>query len=182
MRRSQVNRRSWDDAIWAVQWSMLELAASVPLTDEQDQILTAAFRRAEELTAKKHFPYLPTNRELAAKYGTCERTIRNWRRERCPFAKGQWHVLKWVVRHRCAPAGTRAKFGKRLEELKWKAIFAELPVYLANFRHVKWLYREAGEQPPDWLRNFRAKRGKLDFCGYVTTEEREAFRTGKGSV
>ena len=67
---------------------MLELAGSVPLSDEQAHILTAAFLRCEELTAKKYLVFVPMNRELAAKYGTCERTVRYWRREGCPFAKG----------------------------------------------------------------------------------------------
>ena len=117
---------------------MLKLAASFPLSDEQAHILTAAFLRCEELIAKKYLAFVPTNRELAAKYGTCERTVRYLRREGCPFAKGKWHVLKWLARRRYVPAGTKAKFAKQLEKLKTKAIFAGLPEVLANIRHVKW--------------------------------------------
>ena len=143
---------------------MLKLAAIVPLSDEQDRILTAAFLCGEELIAKKYLAIEPTNRELAAKCGTCERNVRNWRREGCPFAQGQWHVLKWLAQRRYVPAGTKAKFGRQLERLKTKAMFAGLPKLLADIRHVKWLYREHGMQPEDWMRNFRAKRGKVQFA------------------
>ena len=114
---------------------MLELAGSVPLSDEQAHILTAAFLRCEELTAKKYLVFVPMNRELAAKYGTCERTVRYWRREGCPFAKGQWHVLKWLARRRYVPAGTKAKFRRQLEKLKTKAIFAGVRTGVPTWRY-----------------------------------------------
>jgi hypothetical protein len=80
MRRGQVNPRSWDAAIRAVQRNLLEWAASVPLTDEQDRILTTAFLRCDELTARKHLAWFSTNRELAAKYGVSVRTVTVWAR------------------------------------------------------------------------------------------------------
>jgi len=48
-----------------------------------------------ELEARRYLIYMATNRELMAKYGISERTVRNWRREGCPFAEGQRAVLEW---------------------------------------------------------------------------------------
>ena len=154
-----------------------------PITDEQDRILTEVYLLCDDLRTRRHRHAEGTNRELAAKYGTCERTVRNWRREGCPFAKGQWHVVKWLARRHCAPAGARAKFGKQLERLKTKAIFAGLPELLAEIRHTKWMYREAGEPPPDWMRNFRAKRGKVQFaCGDVYQPQETTLPTNGEST
>lgn len=168
MRRGTVNPRSWDAAIRAVQRELQLLPSRVALKPEGRRMLAMVNMLCEEVTARKYLFHIARNRELAAKYGISERTVRNWRREDCPFAEGQRHVLKWMARRRYVPVGTKAKFGKRLEDLKWKALLAQGPVLMGNLRHVKWMYREAGEPPPDWLRNVRAKRGKLQFFDPVT--------------
>jgi len=160
MKRGHVNPRSWDAAIRAVQKDMLELAASVPLSDEQDRILTAAFVRCEDLTARKCLAFIATNRELAKKYGVSLRTITNWRREGCPFGEGQWRVLDWIARRRYAPAGTRAKFGERLRGRQTSAFFkGGLPAIRAEMLALRMMHREHGLPCPDWLRRmpFRAR-------------------------
>lgn len=160
MRRGQVNPRSWDAAIRAVQKDMPELAATVLLTDEQDRILTTAFLRCGELTARKHLAWVPTNRELAAKYGVSLRTVTNWRREGCPFQCGQWRVLDWIARRRYAPVGTREKFGERLRHRKTSAILkGGLAVIRADILDLKAQHRAHGVPMDDWLRAmpFRAR-------------------------
>lgn len=159
MRRGQVNPRSWDAAIRAVQKDMLELAAAVPLTDEEDRILTTAFLRCGELTARKHLAWVATNRELAAKYRISPRTVTNWRREGCQFESGQWRVLDWMAGRRYAPAGAQAKFGKRLRHRKTKASFAGVHAMRATVLALRELHEEHGLQPPDWVRacGYRAR-------------------------
>ncbi len=132
--------RTWDAAIRATQRAMLELAASVPLSDEQDRILTSAFVRCEELRARNH---LPSNAELAKKYAVSERTVTNWRREGCPFERGQWRVLKWLARRRYAPAGAKAKFETQLKRQRRRADFGELQAILHHARELKAKCKEA---------------------------------------
>lgn len=133
-------RQTWDAAIRAVQQNMLELAREVPLSDEQDRILTAAFLRCEELTAKKCLTLAATNAELAEKYSVSPRTVRNWRREGCPFARGQWRVMDWLARRRYAPAGTEAKFAKQLKEQRRKASWTDLNAIIYHARELKALH------------------------------------------
>ena len=139
---------------------MLELAATAPLTDEQDRILTTAFLRCGELTARKHLAWFPTNRELAAKYGISPRTITNWLREGCPFAEGQTRVLGWLARRRYAPAGTREKFEKQLPTLRFKAYGADLRAIMQHARELKRTAKLIGREltPDDWLRRLRCPR------------------------
>ena len=96
------------------------------MSDEQDRILTMAFARCEKLTARKHLDWVPTNRELANKYGVSPRTVTDSRREGCPFAEGQPQLLRWIARRRYAPAGAEAKFGKRLCDRKFKEMIGGL--------------------------------------------------------
>ena len=160
MRKGHVNPRSWDAAIRAVQKDMLELAAAVPLTDEQDRILTTAFLRCGKLTARKHLAWVATNRELAAKYRISPRTVTNWRREGCPFADGQARVLGWIARRRYAPVGTKAKFAKRLPTLRFKASCADLHAIMQHARELKLEAKLIGRElpPDDWLRRLRCPR------------------------
>ena len=175
MRPRRLHAPTWTFALETVLDVFLLVGGrNPPITDEQDRIMTELFLICDALRTRRHRHAEGTNRELAAKYGTCERNVRNWRREGCPFEEGKWHVLKWLAGRRYVPAGTKAQFGERLKDLKWRALLAQGPVILASMRHVKWLYREHGMQPEDWMRNFRAKPGKLDFCGYGTPKERKA--------
>ncbi len=160
MRRGPFNARGWDAAIRAVQKAMLELAASVPLSDEQDRILTAAFLRCEDLTARRYRARFATNAELAVKYGISARTVTNWRREGCPFERGQWRVLGWIARRRYAPERTRAKFGERLRHRQNRAILkGRLAPMRAEILNLKALHRANGVPMDDWLRGmpFRAR-------------------------
>jgi hypothetical protein len=161
MGRSYINRRSWDAAIRAVQNNMLELARSVPLTDDQDRILTAASFRCEELTSRKHFVWVATTGELAKKYALSLRTLRYWRRAGCPFAEGQWRVLAWLAARRYVPAGTKKKFARHLERARWCGLLRGLQGCLADARQVKLAYKLNGKELPadDWLRHFRCPKG-----------------------
>ena len=158
MRRGQVNPRSWDAAIRAVQKELLELAADVPLSDEQDRILTTALLRCGEMTAKKYLAWFPTNRELARKYQISPRTVTNWRREGCPFASGQGRVLKWAGRRRYVPAAMREKFGERLRKRR-RPLRDMLAGVRAMILDLKARYRACGMPMDDWLRGmpFRAR-------------------------
>ena len=155
MRKGQVNPRSWDAAIRAVQKDMLELAAAVPLTDEQDRILTTAFLRCGELTARKHLAWMATNRELAAKYQISPRTVTNWRREGCPFGGGQKRVLHWLVYRWYAPAGIEAKFGKGWMLGQAGALLKDALAHDRSFA-LRWkaLNRTHGVPVPDWARRY----------------------------
>src|SRR5437016_1865576 len=99
----RINTRSWDAAIDAVEQDILATASRADVSNEGDRILTAVFRRCEKLRAKNCLPYVPTNRQLARKYGVSLRTVTNWRREGCPFEGGQWRVLDWMHERRYLP-------------------------------------------------------------------------------
>ena len=93
--------QSWDAAIDTVQQDIFAMVVGrEDVGDEENRILTALFRRCEELRAKNWLPIIPTNAELATKYGISPRTVRNWRKAGCPFADGQWSVLDWLARRR----------------------------------------------------------------------------------
>lgn len=156
-----------------MQDDLRELAATVALSDEQDQILTVAFLRCEELVGIRLARVVQTNRELAAKYGTSERTVRYWRREGCPFDKGQAHVLKWIAARRYAPAGTEAKFKRQLQRRRFKRSVSLAQQALAEAREVRWLHLQHGSQPPEWMQNMRARRGKVPFFDPVTCKPLE---------
>jgi hypothetical protein len=161
MRRGQLNPRSWDAAIDTVQQNIFAMVAGrEDVGDEEDRILTGVFRRCEELRSKKYLAFDPTNAELAAKYAISERTVRNWRREGCPFAAGQWRVLQWLARRRCAPAGTRAKFKRQLSGRKFKILTDDFFATLHRAREVKAMYRDNGLklEPDNWLRGLRCPR------------------------
>ncbi|MGZ4985462.1 MAG: hypothetical protein ACXV8A_05180 [Chthoniobacterales bacterium] len=145
-----------------VEQSLLGMAAADGVTDEEDRILTAVLLECEELRARKYLEVVPTNRELAKKYGVARRTITNWRKEDCPFADGQRAVLDWMAARRYAPAGANAKFGKQLTERKEKAVWAglngEWEAAVTHARQLKGAYQANGLRPPNWLRGFRAIR------------------------
>lgn len=135
------------------------MGARPDVSDEEDRILTAVFRRCEELRATKHLVFIPTDRELASKYAISERTVRNWRREGCPFSEGQWRVLDWLACRRYAPAGAKAKFARQLRRRRSRAVFGELGRFRVEFLELKRRHREAGIPMPDWLRRmpYRAR-------------------------
>jgi hypothetical protein len=68
LRRGEINSRSWNAAIRAVQQNIFAMGASPGVSDEEDRVLAAVFFCCEELTAKKYLAFGPTNRELAKKY------------------------------------------------------------------------------------------------------------------
>lgn len=159
MRRGQINPRSWDAAICAVQNELRALAAESPLSDEQARILDAALQRCEETKARKYLAWVSSNRELAAKYGVSLRTVTNWRREGCPFGSSQGRVLDWMTRRRYVPAGTRARFAKQLRKRRTTAFFTDsLQAIRADILALKASHRAAGVPVPDWTRGmFRAR-------------------------
>jgi len=147
----QAQRRTWDAAIDTVQWNIFSMVVGRDdVSNEEDRILTAIFRRCEELKAKNCLPIVPTNAEIAVKYGISPRTVRNWQREGCPFAEGQSHVLNWLSRRRYAPAETLEKFDKQLRKRKRKASWVGFNALLNDVRQLKGRYLEAGLTPPDF--------------------------------
>lgn len=152
MKPGQINPRSWDAAIRAVQEDIFELARIVPLTEEQDRILTVAFMRCGELTAKRHLAWVPTLQELARKYQVSVRTVTNWKREGCPFDKGQWRVLDWLARRRYAPKGAKAKFGRQLQRRAGQRIRGYVAAMRAEVLSLKACHRQHGIPMPDSLK------------------------------
>jgi hypothetical protein len=140
---------------------MLELARVVPISAEQDRILSLAFVRCEELIAGRFSARGPTIAELAAKYAVSLRTVRYWRKAGCPFAGGQWRVLAWIAARRYAPAGTKAKFGRQLERHKWRAALRGFQGSLGDARQLKLAYKLNGIAPDDWLKSFRCPKGQF---------------------
>lgn len=81
---------TWKHAIENVLLTILRVAASEPpITDEQDRILLDVYLRCDDLRTRRHRHTDKTNAELAEKYAISPRTVRNWRKAGCPFAKGQ---------------------------------------------------------------------------------------------
>ena len=160
MRRGQINPRSWDAAIRAVQKHLLEFSDHVPVTTDQGRILGAVYGLCDQLTARRYLAWVPTNRELAAKYRISPRTVTNWRREGCPFSEGQTRVLGWIARRRYAPVGAKAKFEKQLGGLKFDVLMEECRAAVANARQLKLACKLNGIKlaPDDWLRGFRCPR------------------------
>ncbi len=155
----RINARSWNSAIRTVQEHLVELPAHFPVSAEQDRLLTLVYALCEHLTAEKCFPAGPTNGELATKYAISERTVRNWRREGCPFEQGQWRVLDWIAERRYAPAGTRAKFGRQLDARE-SSRFAWVRAVPEFMRQLKLAHKLAGVElePDSWLRRVRCPR------------------------
>ena len=139
----------------------------------------------EEVTARNYLFHIATNRELAAKYCISERTVRNWRREGCPFAEGQWHVLAWIAARRYAPAGTEAKFEKQLGRRRWKRGSAITLKHVAELQQMAWLCRKHRCEVPDCLRGIRPRRGKVPFYDSETCKPLETslnYRRQTGTV
>ncbi len=135
MRRRRFHPPTWTAAIETVLHSILCLAGRTPpITDEQDRILTDVYLRCDDLRTRRRRPAEKTNRELAAKYQISPRTVTNWRREGCPFERGQARVLGWVARRRYAPAGAKAKFAKQLRKRQSWATCAFFRNLIAGMR------------------------------------------------
>lgn len=60
----------------------------------------------------------PTVRQLARKYGCCQRSIHHWRKAGAPLDEGQWRMLDWLADRHCVPRGTAAKFQRQLARRK----------------------------------------------------------------
>lgn len=159
--RRRLHPPTWTAAIETVLHSILCIAGRSPaITDEQDRILTDVYLRCDDLRTRRHLRTEWTNLELAAKYQISPRTVTNWRREGCPFERGQLRVLGWIARRRYAPAGTRAKFGERLRHRQTRAFFKDgLAAIRADILDIKALHRAHGLPMDDWLRRmpYRAR-------------------------
>jgi len=81
---------TWKHAIETVLYTLVCVARSEPpISDEQDRILTDVYLLCDDLRTRRHRHTDKTNTELAEKYAISPRTVRNWRKAGCPFAKGQ---------------------------------------------------------------------------------------------
>jgi hypothetical protein len=114
LKRGDINSRSWNAAIQAVQQNIFAMGASPGMSDEKDRVLTEVFNQCEELRAKKYLKAVATNQDLAKKYAISPRTVTNWRKKGCPFDKGQWQVLNWMFGRRYLPQPARQKFTQQL--------------------------------------------------------------------
>ena len=112
--RGKVDARSWDAALDVVQQSLLGMAVANNVNDEQDFVLTQVFKQCEELQARKYLKVVTTNDELARKYAISPRTVTNWRKNGCPFDKGQWQVLDWMFGRSYLPQPAKQKFASQL--------------------------------------------------------------------
>jgi hypothetical protein len=114
LRPGEINSRSWNAAIQAVQQNIFAMGASPGMSDEEDRVLTEVFKQCEELRAKKYLQAVATNQDLAKKYAISQRTVTNWRKKGCPFDKGQWQVLDWMFGRRYLPKPAKQKFAQQL--------------------------------------------------------------------
>jgi hypothetical protein len=98
-----------------VQQNLLEFPVHIPVSEEQDKILGAVYLLCHDLRAKKSLPGGATNRQLAKKYAISPRTVTNWRKKGCPFAKGQWRVLDWMFMRPYLPHRAKEKFSRQFQ-------------------------------------------------------------------
>jgi hypothetical protein len=112
--RGQVDPRSWNAALDVVQQSLLGMAVVNDVNDEEDRVLTEVFKQCGELRAKKYLKVVTTNNDLARKYAISPRTVTNWRKNGCPFDKGQWQVLDWMFGRSYLPQPAKQKFASQL--------------------------------------------------------------------
>ena len=126
------------------------------LSPRQRQLLEAVRVYCGTLRARHFLPCKTTSRELAHKYQVSLRTVTNWKREGCPFGRGQKAVLRWIARRRYAPAGTKAKFKRQLDRGQLQACIDNVHAEFAHARQLKRLCRIHGIEPGDWLRRFRS--------------------------
>jgi len=141
VRRGRINPRSWNAAIRAVQQNLLEFPVHVPVTDDHDKILGEVYLLCDQLTAKKCLPGVATNRQLARKYGISPRTVTNWRKKGCPFAKGQWRVPDWMFMRHYLPRGAKEKFSCQFQRR-----------FRSACGHLRATFVLLGEPIPDHLR------------------------------
>jgi hypothetical protein len=134
----------------------------------------------EEVTARNYLIYIARNRELAGKYRISERTVRNWRREGCPFAEGQRHVLKWVAKRRYAPTGMKAKFERQIRHywLKWNLAVGRQ--WVAELQQLAWIIRKKGLPLTGPFQGIQPRRGKVQYYDFVTGKALENSLNYKG--
>lgn len=153
-------RKGWNTALKAVPHGLRELSKSLPKT----RSVRLALETVETMIGAMAAPpprYFATNRELAEKYGTSERTITNWRREGCPFESGKGAVMKWVAARRYAPAGMEEKFGTRLLHLRVRRFHGEVMEGFALRRRLKLLRKHYGSPPDPDDERLRCPKGGM---------------------
>jgi hypothetical protein len=117
------------------------MAVANDVNDEEDRVLTEVFRECEELRAEKYLGFVPTNRDLAKKYAISPRTVTNWRKEGCPFDKGQWQVLDWMFERPYLTRKAKEKFSCQFQRRFRRAC-----------RYLRDTFVLLGEPIPDHLR------------------------------
>jgi len=112
----RVDSQSWDAALDLVQQRLLEMAAAKRLNELADEpVLAEVFWQCQELRGKEYLEVVRTNHELAKKYAISPRTVTNWRKEGCPFDKGQWQVLDWMFERPYLPHRAKEKFSYQFQ-------------------------------------------------------------------
>ena len=121
---SRTFRRGYNAALRAVRRSLGGWNIEGGMSAEQTATLGAVVWtcRRMRLPARTK-PRLDT---LAREYAVSLRTIKNWKREGCPFAKGRRAVLGWMLQRRTLPAGPKQKFTKELLTLSIRADAADV--------------------------------------------------------
>lgn len=133
---AQMHCRYWggyNDALGFVLAVLDGIGKSRELSDEQRSLMRSVYRLVrDKAPAKRLLVENPINSQLAAKYAISQRTVTNWRRNGCPFEKGQWQVLDWAAEQRLLPRGFKDKFAKQLQSRReketrrnrWEALLA----------------------------------------------------------
>jgi hypothetical protein len=105
--------RGWNAALDLVRQGLVNVPDQ-SLTPEQEELRNDVYDFLDDYSVDDRFlKPQPSNTELAKKYACSLRTIVNWRREGCPFDKGQWRVLDWLNERHCLPKNTKAKFAQQ---------------------------------------------------------------------
>jgi hypothetical protein len=112
--------QGWNAALDVV-WQGLTKMPQHTLTPDQVALREGVFDflRARLFDEDSLKPKL-TNAELAEKYAVSPRTVTNWRKEDCPFAEGQPHVLNWATEQRLLPRRFKVKFARQLQKRREK--------------------------------------------------------------
>jgi hypothetical protein len=159
--RSLLYRKGWNTALESVARHLSKLPKSLARTASGRLALEAVGTMVKAMAAPPP-RYLATNCQLAKRYGTSQRTITNWRREGCPFERGQKAVLKWISWRRYAPAETEQKFKHQLTGGRFCYLVVQMKQCMTEFRLQKELYKLNGLEPDPFYKNFRCpKRSRL---------------------
>jgi len=138
----QVDSQSWDTTLNVVQKTLVGIVVANKLKSlEEDPLIAEALRQCYDLRAKKYLEVVTTNGELAKKYAISPRTVTNWRKEGCPFDKGQWQVLDWMFGRRYLPRSAKEKFADQFWRRTRKAA-----------RDIRYACLAIGQPVPDSIR------------------------------